>query len=489
MKQLSFLFTLFAAMPRLSHGLELVLTRLAAVSTIYTHEDVDRCQQIGFAIYEDERQQARELLETYPGMPCALNYSSDSTSFLVRAQADAVGTEGQSIHRRGGLLQEFIMQRGYIKIITPAGEIEMVPILAPPRPENHGKAATNAYTAANDFWPIMPGVDEERICHFHLCMDRALLNATARWLRRREAWHFDPDSGVHRHLPVDYLRLFSWFSMAGCALHDAQNAFKRGLDCLSLERVVDDLYIAVESLRNSFAHLHGNLYTCLRKRVSFDRTGFRNKDEAKLWRFLGVAAIWISDFVFAAPWGDREVLHVREEVGRLLDPYDVISSIWMYAMRWKKFSESRWMTLGSSARNVLRSIVLGVDGLMRDTRENDKVEYKAHGWDRCTRDVRTYMATASFGAYPIEAFCIELLHDDRLARNYDEVCTEIRDELDYLEEMPLTVWQRVAECITGMTGQRLRNYTLHTAHSSVAFLRERALDVVGGLPWSLGRGT
>ena len=161
-------------------GVEGLLQRLAAVSSVFDPADVSEAGKCGVIIWDHQRTRARNVTKRWPGFPRSFTYTSDATSFLVTARANGTSSAGQPIQRKGKDLQEFLMQRGWMKSIGPDWSIVSEPMVAPPRPLNDGKKTGNHFKAYTDFWDILPDEDPCEINHTHLCFDRALLKPMAR---------------------------------------------------------------------------------------------------------------------------------------------------------------------------------------------------------------------------------------------------------------------------------------------------------------------
>ena len=52
------------------------------------------------------------------------------------------------------------------------------------------------------------------------------------------------------------------------------------------------------------------------------------------------------------------------------DLVDVISSAFLATWRFRKFTESRWLTVGASTRILTRAVLLGLDNLFQFLKED-----------------------------------------------------------------------------------------------------------------------
>ena len=90
----------------------------------------------------------------------------------------------------------------------------------------------------------------------------------------------------------------------------------------------------------------------------------------------------------------------------------------LYMRQWKQFSATRWATVGSACRYLMRSLSVGLEQLVKLTKEDPNVsEVHLAGFARCRFLVKKYACVASVAAFPLEAFLLEAMEDDRLCRN------------------------------------------------------------------------
>ena len=64
----------------------------------------------------------------------------------------------------------------------------------------------------------------------------------------------------------------------------------------------------------------------------------------------------------------------------------------------------------------------------------------------------------------------------------------VSEDLLCLDKIPLSIWTLIAKHVPPWHGAGLRDQVVQAAHVSVSYLCCRDVDVVAGLPYSLGRG-
>ena len=483
---IQFIF-IFAVMITPVQALKAVLARLSAASTVFDDADTRAAAIWACALEQDGLDRISNLTYRWPTNPVLNAYSSDGSSFLVRAQVDHAGPV-DNIQRRGRLLQEYLSQRVLIKAQNPAhGGMDMETYMPMPLPMNDGKTAENHFVAATRFWPHIQDPDAERIVVNHTCFDRAIQSSLSRLLTQEmDAW-FDPEIGPQRNADSYLAALKSWNTHVGCVAHDISGGLRWGQMHMMFPTVTKDLYVSVESCRNTFAQLYSFLILFFTQYLSFDRVVDETMEQY-WWTMMGIPTTWIEDYILVAPrWLDN-TLHVRSGLQNTTDGLENISAVFIHCMQWKRFTETRWLTVGASCRRLMCSIAMGLDGLFTVTRAGGNYEYYAHGWDRCTDTTRKFAATCAVGSWPVESILAEVLHDDRLGRNVEEIDAKLKEELLWIESVPFEIWERLAELTPSWDAVQLRDSTLKSAHTSSAYVYKLSIDAAMGLPWKLGRG-
>ena len=198
--------------------------------------------------------------------------------------------------------------------------------------------------------------------------------------------------------------------MTPCALHDSQNAFRWGqLQDFNDKFLMRDLYVAVQSLRNSADLVSSSVCGWVVPRLRF----VAGRDEAwlsekrQLWEALGVdvetASVMVEDlqlswegdsfmiwdsyqahyhlckhpsakqpsvlFFYRRPIGLVELSYI-ECTNKCLqigdrDLAESVSACLMSVWRFRKFSESRWLTLGTTCRTLVAAVATEFDNLFR----------------------------------------------------------------------------------------------------------------------------
>ena len=169
--------------------------------------------------------------------------------------------------------------------------------------------------------------------------------------------------------------------------------------------------------------------------------------------------------------------------------FEKVASMVMLMLRWRKFNESRWATLGPACRSLLCASCIGLSELVAVARASHTTSnYYLHGFDRLNEACKLYACVAAAAAYPVEAFSTHIMCDDRLCRTLPEVQAVVVEELCYVENLADAFWERLSNIVGAATSSDLRSLAVHVAHTAVAFTYRHVLQVAVDYPYKLAYG-
>ena len=272
-------------------------------------------------------------------------------------------------------------------------------------------------------------------------------------------------------------QLQTWHCFTGCSAHDIQNSLKWALAAHTTEALLKDIHITLESLRNSFALLHGSLPAFLVQRLAFDMPPGPTQDIMEFWQLLGVEADVLEEVSVVNPWFSDGLLHVSADLADGEDSLDRISSVVLCLFRWRRFVESRFDTVGPAMRSLAASLSVGLTDLVGHTRANPKcTDFHLHGFARLTETEREYMVIAAACSWVPDAALYLVLEDDRVLRRREELRTTLLEELSYLGSLGASTWRRLAQLISAdYSPEALKNTCLLAANVANAYIQDKAL--------------
>lgn len=465
---------------------------LAQCSRVFGPADTVMAARIGETIASYLRHKSETLVRGAGPMPILYHYSSDATAYLVVHVATSKG-DGVKVVRKGKALYEYLCERAFLKTVSPSGEEVAAIIMKEPRPLKEGKGAWHLYSALDEYMPTLRQLGHCGITIEHFGFDRGALNGLEPLLHQRHALKV-------RHLPCSstaggpdsMVELLSWVATTGCVNHDCHNALRWALaPLLDNKEILKDLHIAVESLRNSMDMLQAFLMPFLVKHVQRATTPHCEEDVARFWIALGAEPEWAERLGKVNPWFRDDILWVSINVEGSTTALELVGNCLLYIFKFRRFTDSRWCTIGPSCRILTGALAVGLNALVSLVREAPhSSEYYLGGFDRCSEDVRTYAAIASVASYVPEGLLYELMEDDRVMENLPNLEQVVFDEIAYVESMPSIVWERLSHIVKGtrLNSASMHSAAVHSTHIGAAFLVSRVFKVAKGFPWRLCSG-
>ena len=158
-------------------------------------EATKMCSKLAAALRVFLRSKADNLVQQSQGQAILYSYCSDATSFRCQTTAQSTGAVPHVL-RRGKVLHELLMQRGFVMSRSSSGEEAVALLLQDPLPLTAGKSAWNMFTAASAFYPLIRNLGHQGIVIQHVCADRAAFSALDRHMRQRQKAFYTQGLGL-----------------------------------------------------------------------------------------------------------------------------------------------------------------------------------------------------------------------------------------------------------------------------------------------------
>lgn len=437
------------------------------------------------------KEKAKRLVMESEGRPVLYSYGSDGTPMLTKFTSSAKTASSRTVVRKAGRVVEFLLQRGFVRTNNAAGAPQVAALLAAPIPLDLGKSAYNLFTALCEFFPVLRKLGHTGICISHFAFDRAAFSAMQKRLHQRTALYYEvAAAGGPKEGEVALAELLDWVVVTPCANHNVQNSLKWGMLSVATDpELLSHLHIAIESVRNGFDLLYQRLGAFVAGSLTFVANTDDPQKVYAFWVNLGVDSETADTLADLNLWWHMGRLQVDER--RVSDPdlAEKVIGAMLSVFRFKKFTDSRWLTIGDSCRSLTAALHLGLAGLVHAARADpDTSDFYLHGFARLATDTERWAALASLAACAPDAALAEMLEDDRLALSIQSICKAMNDEILWLGRIDGFTWERLASRLQGHIAQELRSDALRVAHVACAFFQRRAVIPACKYPWSLLQG-
>ena len=276
----------------------------------------------------------------------------------------------------GRLRTEFIVQRTIVKAMVE-GNMELGMKIERPRPLA-AKKCNDIFSASCDNCPLLKLSGHKGISISVYLQDGLFSAPFGKRQLARHNMFFKP-----QYCPLsfaspedrDLCELKDWVLTSFCIAHSCSLALKWGLKIMVCEKdMLDSVHISLSSLLRASAGIHQAVPQFIVSSVAYDRAPPEDPAEIEhLWAFLEVDPNSLELFVAVNPYWDGKVLHVSAALLSGPDPIGAVTTVLRYCLAWVDFSETRWTKVGLAGRLYIRSLLVGIDGLVKLTEENDAV--------------------------------------------------------------------------------------------------------------------
>ena len=433
--------------------------------------------------------QCNQIISGCGDRPCLQIFMSDGWSTDIRTRFRE-SSHGLDVRRTGRLRTEFIVQRMIVKGVVNS-EMQIAMKVERPRPLA-AKKCIDIFSAACDHCPLLKLSGHKGISVSVYLQDGLFAAPFGNRMHARHNLFF-------KHCPLkfadpsdkDMCELQDWVLTWCCIAHSASRALKWGLKLLITDsELLESIHMSISSLLRASTGIHQSVHQFIMSCVAYDRPPPTNTDEIEhLWSFLEVDDTALELFVLVNPYWDGKVLHVSAALLSGDDPIGAVTTLVRYCLRFVDFSETRWTKVGEAGRLYLRSLLVGIDGLVKLTEENDAVcrWHLAGYFKRSSKPVRVYLAVAAVASRPSESMLLDLMKDDRFLKKADHCKQILSDELSYLLNAPDFFYTTVSEAVK----VSFLEYKTHCIDSSMVSIAYLELDVWVPLslpPWKYFMG-
>ena len=351
--------------------------------------------------------------------PCLMTYSSDGTPLKTQERFTHKMGSGPTVYRKGGSSLEFLSEKVFVKHVDIEGRSANAVYFRDPLPLLNGKSGWAIYAAGRELIPTLRELGHRAIAVSHYCFDRALYSFLDKRFRElhQHLESFSGSSFISDAVLESMLPMLNWVVSSACCNHDAHNALKWAmLEQMGDPQLLKDLCIVLESLRNSYDLLHGRLAAWVHSKARFVEVDGDDDAERSLWTSLGIEPEVVELLVRLRLRFTGGALLVINVCANEPDVMNTIFGVLLHVLRIKRFTDSRWCTVGQCCRTLVASLLLGIDDLVAVIRSGGASDYFIGGFMRLTPDMKRFCVICAFSSYVSDGVLGELLEDDRIVR-------------------------------------------------------------------------
>lgn len=426
-------------------------------------------------------------------MPLLLSISADGTPCRLKKSIVAHDLD-EHVRRKGGDLVELLVLRGFV-LCRPSdvGCRVQRAFLKGPIPMHLGKGAEQHFTSIVREIKTLQDMGAKSICITHYGFDGALFKPMRNLLHARHGrHHLDAEAA---DVPgVGIAKLADWQVYTQCCLHDASKGLEWALKPHAGSDDMKDLFIVVESLRNSYVQLYRNLTSWLCDHILLEDEPFDHEEACRWWTFLNLAPQTVEHLTAMNLRWDGSNLRVNrgqrcKDAGLVGDVLDEVRAVILKVWYFRRFTDGRWTSISNSSRSLIAALSLGLDSVVDKVRKDpQETDYFLHGYNRFSAKLRSAVFVAACAGWVTDELVSTLMDDDRVCGQVEELKSLMLDELMYIGRLPPSVFERMAGCIDDSDPGLLRKGALQAAAAAAALFWRQVLREAEQLPWSLAVG-
>lgn len=424
------------------------------------------------------RHVALRLIRQHQTDPLLITYGSDCTPLVVRHRYSST-CKHLAVGRSGRSSGEWLVQRCFI--LTAAGD--RTALFTEPR-LLEDKTAWTHFAAYRELLPSGRECGHSGLIVQHFVYDRAVWSAMTRHHRQLAMARKLHEEATMHPGRARLSWLLSWTTSVACVNHDAHNSLRWAatsfFDCKDTCR---RLFICLESLRQSFYELVEHLPNWIARSLRYEAHPCPEVLR-QLWVMIGYASEWVDQLVELELRFEQGALKVHPRWSGRAELPDMLVNVFFYIWQWRRFSESRWNSLGGSCRALLGSLLVGLKPFVDELLKQPGVStYYMKGFAHLDADASALCALMATSSFVADSALATLLEDDRVPRVYNDLMQEMTSEVGYCHDLDPAVWSCVASAV-GMCAGELRGQACLSVLIQAGFFSQR-LRAARRPPWCI----
>lgn len=435
------------------------------------------------------RRRAVCLVEECGQQPLLMHYGSDGTPVSLHQWQAAAGP-GPRPRRGAGLAShELLVQRGMLHCQLPSGEVKFLALCRSPQPLEKGKTTWHLFQAMVEFFPLPRALGHRGLLVTHYVWDRAIQpSMSKRAFQRQSLFYASKVQGGENIGEWRLFELLDWQLSTGCACHDAHNALRWAVLPWAGEKLkaFGHLHTTVHGLRHGQHCLHATLHSWLLAHLAFWQEAPEEQELYVLWTALGclpelaaeladLHVLWRDNFLWA---------HPRHEGHADLLPR--LSQVLLLVLRWKPFTDSRWLTMGETSRALTTACLLGLESLLAAARADPALsDFWLQSTEAFDAEAKHLAFLTALASWVPDTFMASILQDDRLALYWQQLRQDCKEEIQYLEQLPPQLWEICSMALPDTSAELFRSNCLQAGHVAASYLEDRVFKETADWPWCL----
>lgn len=428
-------------------------------------------------------------LET--GLPVLHCYMSDGWACDL-TKCRSLQTEAGRSSLVGRFRAEFLAEKAILKIPNGDGSIDKAIRILPPR-SMESKTGWDVFAAANELPFLRLSLPSHIIVSWHVQDGLHFGSMLRRQQSRHELFYDMQDDATDPAAAAR--RAKDWVVGLRCVLHCTSSAVKWGFSSFSSEQILDDLHLSIKSLNNTSEALHSAVPEFVLRYVGYQDAPQGQDDRRQLWTCLGVPAPLLDWILRVDPRWDpaSSKLWVSSQLDGAAGGPELIQDVVLWCLRWMNFVDTRWAGIGPSARQLLLSLCVGVEQLVKlvdaNAKGNDRY-YLSAAKTRLSPAVKKLAAVAALSSYPLEGMCLALLEDDRFLLHAQALWCDAGEEVGWVSDLPVSVYEALSVIVgdASWSSWQAKSDVLSAMRTSMSYVHRESFALLQEWPLRATQG-
>ena len=415
---------------------------------------------------------ATEFITARKSQPILFHYSSDETP-LATTKELRIKVHDWTFTRCDKGKDAWLIQRGFLADI--AGHV--ISILDRPMIMENKQAPTH-FMAYRQFMKTPREHGHIDIQIIHHVYDRAVKSSIEKLILKHHKFQMQQlmqEEGASKSFLAD---LLTWHSIVGCVNHDVHNALKWCASEFTMNKTtLKGAYITTSAARNGRRVLikHVSEWMSQTSIVFEDWEGMGDAELKRYYEIIGIEPEIIGAFIDMQIRYSGGKMRVASHVQHSSTPVsEEIIKLLMYAWHFDTFTDSRWMTLARSSRNLLRSLTLGLEDYVKWITMKKYSIYHLQGISKfCSADVKSLITILAMSAPVADGALAITMEDDRLPLIASSIMANMEKESNVLADTPRIIFHNIVMCVDhfDFTVDDLMTHAIKACVKIIGYLR------------------
>ena len=462
--------------------LDLLIRYAAASASFRLSEDIAGLRQLADVAQEAMAAAAAQFISEHADVPLLLQYSADTTPLTVKTHVSLESTSSSS-KVTGKKKIDVAVQHVSFTALTPGTGSKAVStsiLFREPQEVCHGKSNLSLAGLLQACPGLYMMSTRPKIVSIrHQVFDAGIVRSfgdfvSGSWCQHNVFPIATQDIALAPDDAQQVYSLFEWHTFTHCACHVAHNALKWAVsNDFPDGNLMKTLFILISSARSSYMHMVDSLIPWLQQvLVPWPEDRKPDPELAILWTALGADPDQIELLVHYQLVFEETHNQLRVAPQALKEDTFITTFSGLLLGLWKMeaFSESHWLSLGSSCRGVLRSLLSGFKSCISRSyahQHKDLTDFNASGFlKNIDGPAAALLGLASLASLVPETFLTSVTKDNRVPPRAPEVQRAMCDDMLFLSELPESVWTTVGSA-TDAPHHQLKDMVLKASHGAL----------------------